>query len=128
MSQNLNPKPHRVEVSRNTLNNVINQPKQEKAMDYSKALELIKEGEKLQREGWNGKNMFIFHVPGSIFEVNRPPLLGIFPEGKIICYLDHTDMVTADGSVVPWLCSQDDAYADDWQVVDVVHDAEQEEA
>jgi hypothetical protein len=55
-------------------------------------------------------------VPGSRFEVNRPPLLGIYPEGTIIDYLPHLDMKTAGGSCVPWLASQTDLLADDWEV------------
>lgn len=85
--------------------------------DFSWALRLIKEGKKLQREGWNGKGMFIFLVPGSIFKVNRAPLLGIYPEGTEINYHGHVDMRTADGMIVPWLASQTDLLAEDWQVV-----------
>ena len=83
-------------------------------MNYSEALERVKNGELVAREGWNGQGMFIFLVPGSTFKVNRPPLLGIFPEGTEINYAPHIDMRTADGTIVPWLCSQTDAMADDW--------------
>lgn len=84
-------------------------------MDFSDALRLVKEGKKVQRSGWNGKGMFIFLVPGSIFKVNQPPLLGIYPEGTEINYHGHVDMKTADGQIVPWLCSQTDLLASDWQ-------------
>ena len=47
-------------------------------MTFSEALALLKAGKRVQREGWNGKGMFLFLVPGSTFTVNRPPLLGIF--------------------------------------------------
>ena len=87
-------------------------------MDIGQAVIALKAGERLQRMGWNGKNMFVFLVPGSKFEVNRPPLLGIYPEGTEINYHPHVDMKTANGSVVPWLCSQDDLLADDWEIVD----------
>lgn len=86
-------------------------------MDFSDALHVLKQGGKVQREGWNGKGMFIFLVPGSRFIVNRPPLLGIYPEGTQINYHPHVDMKTADGQIVPWLCSQTDMLADDWQIV-----------
>lgn len=43
---------------------------------------------KMQRAGWNGK------------EIN---------------YHAHIDMRTADGQIVPWLASQTDILADDWQ-------------
>ncbi len=86
-------------------------------MNFSHALECIKEGELVSREGWNGKGMFIFLVPGSSFKVNRPPLLGIYPEGTEISYCPHIDMKTADGSIVPWLASQTDIMANDWDVL-----------
>ena len=47
-------------------------------MDFGKAIEALKAGKKVAREGWNGKGMFLFLVPGSTFQVNRPPLLGIY--------------------------------------------------
>lgn len=43
--------------------------------------------------------------------------LGIYPEGTEITYRAHLDMRTADGSCVPWVASQTDILADDWQVV-----------
>jgi len=36
--------------------------------------------------------MFVFLVPGSVFKVNRAPLLGIYPEGTEINYHAHVDM------------------------------------
>lgn len=86
-------------------------------MNFGEALVALKAGFKLAREGWNGKAMFVFLVPGSTFTVNRPPLLGIYPEGTEINYLPHIDMKTATGSVVPWLASQTDVLAEDWGVV-----------
>lgn len=90
-------------------------------MRFSTALEaLMFEGARVARTGWNGKSMFIFLVPGSTFQVNRPPLLGIYPEGTVINYLPHIDMRTADGSIVPWLASQADLLADDWERIEVI--------
>lgn len=83
-------------------------------MTFSEALEVVKAGGRVARFGWNGKDMFIFLVPGSRFQVNRPPLLGIYPEGTTIDYHPHIDMRTAQGYVVPWLASQADLLAEDW--------------
>lgn len=83
--------------------------------DFAWAIRQIKQGKKMQRAGWNGKGMFVFLVPGSTFQVNRAPLLGIYPEGTEINYHAHIDMRTADGQIVPWLASQTDILADDWQ-------------
>lgn len=88
-----------------------------KNMSFSLALELVKSGKRVQREGWNGKGMFIFLVPGSTFTVNREPLLSILGEGTSVNYHGHIDMKTADGMIVPWLCSQTDMLANDWQVI-----------
>lgn len=93
---------------------------------FSEALEAIKNGSRVQRKGWNGKGMFIFLVKGSVFQVNRPPLLGIYPEGTTINYHAHIDMKTADGQIVPWLCSQTDMLADDWQLADDIEQSTDE--
>lgn len=85
--------------------------------DFSEALDFIKAGERVAREGWNGKGMFIFLVPGSHFEVSREPLLSILGEGTPVDYRSHIDMKTADGSIVPWVASQTDLLAEDWRVV-----------
>jgi hypothetical protein len=86
-------------------------------MNFGQALDCLKTGERVQRAGWNGKGMFLFLVPGSAFTVNRPPLLGIYPEGTKINYQPHIDMKTAQGTVVPWLASQSDVLAEDWQIL-----------
>ena len=87
-------------------------------LTFSEALMALKDNKKVRRTGWNGKGMFIFLVPGSTFKVNRPPLLGIYPEGTEINYCPHIDMKTADDKIVPWLASQTDVLADDWEMLD----------
>ncbi len=84
--------------------------------DFSWALEQLKNGNLVRRTGWNGKGMFLFLVDGSEFKVNRDPLLGIFSEGTEIKYHAHVDMRTADGMIVPWLCSQTDMLSNDWEI------------
>lgn len=88
-----------------------------KNLDFSKALDALKCGALVQRAGWNGKGMFLYLVAGSEFVVNRPPLLGIYKEGTKITYAPHIDMKAADGVCVPWLASQTDLLAIDWQEV-----------
>lgn len=84
---------------------------------FSDALKGIKGGQKWARKGWNGKGMFIFKVDGSTFKVNRPPLNKLYPEGTEINYQSHIDMKTADDTIVPWLASQSDLLAEDWNAV-----------
>lgn len=87
-------------------------------ISFSLALENLKLGKRVAREGWNGKGMFIFLVDGSTFQVNRAPLNKFYEEGTEVNYHAHVDMKTAEGQVVPWLCSQTDMLANDWVVVD----------
>lgn len=86
-------------------------------LSFSAALDLIKAGNRVRRAGWNGKGMFIFLVPGSTFVANHEPLLSILGEGTEVQYHGHIDMKTAQGYVVPWLASQADLLAEDWQIV-----------
>ena len=87
-------------------------------LSFGMAVEALKAGQRVARAGWNGKGMFLFLVPGSQFQVNRPPLLGIYPEGTTINYHAHIDMKTAQDSVVPWLASQSDVLSEDWMLVE----------
>lgn len=80
------------------------------------AVKQMRNGSRVCRAGWNGKGMFLFLVPGSEFEVNRPPLLGIYLPGTKVSYHAHVDMRTATGEIVPWLCSQTDLLATDWEI------------
>ena len=87
-------------------------------MDIGAAVSCLLSGMLVRRQGWNGQNQFLYHVPASQFAVNRPPLLGIYEEGKVINYRGHIDINTEQGECVPWICSQSDLLATDWIVVD----------
>lgn len=86
-------------------------------MNFGQALDALKAGKLVQRSGWNGKGMFLYLVPGSTFKVNRAPLLGIYPEGHEVKYHAHIDMKTATDDCVPWLATQTDILAEDWQEI-----------
>lgn len=91
---------------------------QGKMLSFSDALSAIKAGQRVMREGWNGRGMFIFLVKGSRFVVNREPLMSIMGEGTQVDYHAHIDMKTAQGYVVPWIASQADLLTDDWMIVE----------
>lgn len=87
-------------------------------MNFSEALEQLKQGKLLKRAGWNGKDQFVYMVQGSEFVVNRPPLNVIFPEGTNIVYRPHIDMKYQDGTCGVWLSSMGDLMAEDWEIVE----------
>lgn len=87
-------------------------------VDFGTAIRALELGYRVRRaEGWNGKGMFLYLVPGSEFVVNRAPLSEIFPEGTTIKYQPHIDMYNAQGMCVPWAPSQSDQLAKDWVVL-----------
>ena len=66
------------------------------------ALEALKKGWKLRRTGWNGSGMWIaIHEPS--------------PHSKMT--LPYIYMSTVQGGLVPWVASQTDILAEDWEVV-----------
>tara|TARA_Y100000593_G_C4265834_1_gene314700 strand:- start:544 stop:840 length:297 start_codon:yes stop_codon:yes gene_type:complete len=85
-------------------------------MNFEQALGAVKAGERVCRSGWNGKGMFIFLVPGSEFQVSRPPLDNVFPTGTNIKYQAHIDIFTAQGTISTWQPSNGDMLADDWEL------------
>ena len=88
------------------------------ALDFGRALNALRVGLRVARLGWNGRGMFLFLVPGSRFLVNRPPLLGIYPEGTEITYRAHIDMCDVEGKISPWSGTSLDLLATDWMIVE----------
>ena len=82
-------------------------------MDFSEALAELKTGKKIQRTGWNGKNAWLLLVPADQWSTSVGPSR---VEGAH--RLPWIGMKTADGGFVPWLASQTDILANDWQVAE----------
>lgn len=87
-------------------------------MDWSDALRLLKRGKALKRAGWNGKDQFIHLVGVKEFPVTGDSALSnVHPIGSMQAFVPFIAIRAQDGTNVPWLCSQADALADDWQQV-----------
>jgi hypothetical protein len=94
-------------------------------LTFSQALDLVKKGKAISREGWNGKKMFVYLNKGSHdfnqHETSPTIIEGInvelFEKGHLatISRLPNLNMRTATGSTVTgWLASQTDLLAEDW--------------
>jgi hypothetical protein len=85
-------------------------------MNFGEALQALKDGKKVERSGWNGKGMFLYYVPAaeyvSVTEIAKQTFGSTVPYGAYIA------MKTAQNNVVPWLASQTDMLAEDWQIVE----------
>ncbi|PEJ48395.1 hypothetical protein COM34_14085 [Bacillus wiedmannii] len=86
-------------------------------MNFGQAIEALKQGKKVARKGWNGKEMFLYYVPSASY----PPSTDIAKEafgGQDVPYGAYIAMKTAQGNIVPWLVSQTDMLVEDWEVID----------
>lgn len=85
-------------------------------MDFSEALKAMEMGCKVQRQGWNGKGMWLHVVIATAYEVTfvgQP----IKRNADSFNTLPFIQMKTADNKFVPWLASQTDLLSDDWWIV-----------
>ena len=87
-------------------------------MTFGLAIEMMKKGKKVAREGWNGKGMFLYYVPVASYTPCTPIGEECATDNGKVPYGAYIAMKTAQGNVVPWLASQTDMLAEDWVVVE----------
>ncbi len=69
--------------------------------NFGWALQQLKAGRAVCRDEWNGKNMYIeLQIPTDLSKMTLP----------------YIYMKTAQGDLVPWLASQTDLLANDWEL------------
>ena len=85
-------------------------------MNFGQALEALKEGKKVSREGWNGKGMFLFLSPSMGCQMYKQ-----YTGEGINDLQPFVVMKTADNTLVPWLASQTDVLSEDWGIVEIKH-------
>ena len=84
-------------------------------MNFGKAINLLKEGKKLRRKGWNGKNQYIElatnisykNADGELININHKTM-----GNKAIAFIGTS------GIQIGWLASQSDMLSDDWELID----------
>lgn len=89
---------------------------------FDVAIRAIKNGLKVQRQGWNGKGMFIAYSPGAkdlpaekFWNPHNKDFAN--SQGGTADVLPCITMKTADNKILMgWLASQSDMLADDWQL------------
>ena len=88
--------------------------------DIGWAVRSMRQGRLVARAGWNGKGMYVFYNPGSEITVSEGrPMAFAIKVGTQVQMLPYIMMKTATGGCVPWLASQTDLLADDWEVVEL---------
>jgi hypothetical protein len=89
-------------------------------MNFGEAIEALKRGEAVFRDGWNGKGMWLVLMPAMIVpedQVNE--LTKTFVPNGDLNVGAYIVMKTAQGVWQPgWLASQADMLAEDWIIKD----------
>lgn len=90
-------------------------------LTFSEALEAVKDGELIAREGWNGKGMAVAYQQGYPIGIpcnqNTAETWKIQP-GTVFKCRPYLQMRCADGTYQMWVASQTDLLADDWYLVE----------
>ena len=80
-------------------------------MDFGNAIKLLKQGKKLQRQGWNGKGQYIELATNISYINTNQEIINAEHEAignKAIAF------VGTSGVQLGWLASQADMLAEDW--------------
>jgi len=84
-------------------------------MNFGLAIEALKKGLKVARSGWNGKGLCLeLQIPDAHSKMTLPYIYMSYPSAPA----SDTAPANHINAKVPWLASQTDILADDWQVVD----------
>lgn len=78
-------------------------------MTFGQAIDALKAGQKVSRNGWNGKGQWLFMIPSSHWETTRG--LELF-DGR-----PWIGIKTVDDCFMPWVASQSDMLVTDWEIV-----------
>lgn len=82
------------------------------ARDFGWALLCLKHGKAVARKGWNGKGIYIKLQTPDVNSKMTLPYIYIVTNGLV------TINPNAPKGTVPWLASQTDMLAEDWEVVE----------
>jgi hypothetical protein len=91
-----------------------------KGMSFGLAVEAMKKGFRVAREGWNGKHMFVVYQKGypDGIPCNKQTAEAFgYEEGYLFRCRPYLQMRCADGTHQMWLASQSDILEEDWYIV-----------
>jgi hypothetical protein len=89
-------------------------------VDFGKAIQLAKQGKKISRTGWNGKDMFVVYqkgYPNGIPSNKQTAEAFGLKEGDLFYVKPYLQMRCADGSHQMWVASQSDILSEDWILI-----------
>ena len=106
-------------------------------MNFGQAVEALKQGKLVTREGWNGKGMFVCKQVPSEISMNIVTVMQSLPEAakekfkarqqefldkglhskSTIKYCNQMIIVKNDNTIDSWVPSSSDVFAEDWLIL-----------
>ena len=109
-------------------------------MNFGQAIEALKQGKLVAREGWNGKDLFVCKQVPSEISMTVVPLMQSLPSAakekfktrqqeaidkgmsdlfipNTIKYCNQMIIVKADNTIDSWVPSSSDVFAEDWLIL-----------
>ena len=86
-------------------------------LTFGLAVEAMKQGKAVARAGWNGKGMFVYHVPANAYKAQTGVAKRFFGEDADVPYNPYFAIKNVNGSVSTWVPSINDVLAEDWVVL-----------
>ena len=96
-------------------------------LSFGQAVEALKQGKLVAREGWNGKGMFVMkQIPAEIGLDIIPKMQSVqqsakdklIKRGTTLKYDNQMLIIKEDGTADSWVASSSDIFAEDWTILD----------
>ena len=96
-------------------------------VNFGQAIEALKQGKRVARQGWNGKGLFVFmQVPSEINQDIVPKMQSLqqsvkdefAKRGGNIRYKNQLVIVYPDNTICGWVASPSDVLEEDWVILD----------
>lgn len=96
-------------------------------LNFGQAIEALKQGKLVTRNGWNGKGMFITKQVPSNISLDIIPKMQSLPQSakdallernQSISYQNQMLIIDSNGIANSWVPSSSDCFAEDWIIIE----------
>ena len=87
-------------------------------LDFGMALQALRAGLRVAREGWNGKGMFVYYVPAAAYLAQTGVAQEYFGKHAYVPYAPYLALKGVEDQVSTWVPSINDVLAEDWVVLE----------
>jgi len=109
------------------ISGIFNPENSSNYLHFGDAVEALKQGKLISREGWNGKGMFVMkQIPAEISLEIIPKMQSVqqsakdklIKAGTSLKYENQMLIIKSDGTADSWVPSSSDVFAEDWIILE----------